>query len=173
MFTIDQAQHLLELPKKVEKDGKLYDNISFTQPFPFQERYTLISPDYTEFSFLYEINQSKKNQYKLSLYLMNEDMRLGLLRVDFSGQHENPHTANDKVPPVFHAFIGKFFDYNEHHIHYYVEGYKTTLDWALPLINDSFPVKEVKNSSHIIHAFNSFNNLIHLETNFTINSLLI
>lgn len=46
--------------KKVEKDGKLQDNISFTQPFPFQERYTLISPDDTGFTFLYEINQSRR-----------------------------------------------------------------------------------------------------------------
>lgn len=100
---------------------------------------------------------------------MNEDTRIGLLRVDFSGQHENPHNANDKVPAAFHPFAGKFFDYNDHHIHYYVEGYKTTLDWALPLTNDSFPVKEITNSSDIIHAFKSFNTLIHLETTFTIN----
>lgn len=49
-------------------DGILQDNITFTQPFPFQERYTLISPDDTDFTFVYEINQSKKNQYKLHYF---------------------------------------------------------------------------------------------------------
>ncbi len=162
MFTTEQAQYLLQLPKKVEMNGTLQDTITFSQPFPFQERYTLISYDDTEFTFLYEINQSKKNQFKLTLYLMDEDTRIGLLRVDFSGQHENPHTIIDKVPAAFHPFVGKFFNYTEHHIHYFVEGYKTTLDWAVPLVNDDFRVKNIIGSGDI-----------HLETNFVINPLLI
>lgn len=173
MFTIEQAQYLLKLPKKVELNGKLEDKITLLQEFPFQERYALISPENEDFTFLYEINQSKKNQFKLTLYLLDEETRIGLLRVDFSGQHENPHTINDKVPAVLHPFVGKFFNYNEHHIHYFVEGYKTPLDWALPLIDDTFPVKEILNPNDIITAFKSFNKIIHLETNFVINPLLL
>lgn len=172
-FTFEQAQYLLQLPKKVEMNGTLQDSITFTQPFPFQERYTLISPDDTEFTFLYEVNQSSKNQFKLTLFLMDEDTRIGLLRVDFSGQHENPHTIKENVPLAFRPFIGKFFNYDSHHIHCFVEGYKTTLDWALPLTDDTFPVKQIKNSNDVIAAFNSFNDVIHLETNFIINLLLI
>ncbi len=152
MFTTEQAQYLLQLPKKVEMNGTLQDSITFTQPFPFQERYTLISSDDTEFTFLYEVNQSSKNQFKLTLYLMDEDTRVGLLRVDFSGQHENPQNINDKVPEAFHPFAGKFFNYHEHHIHYYIEGYKTTLDWALPLADDTFPVKQIINPNDVITA---------------------
>lgn len=173
MFTSEQSQYLLALPKKVERDGMLQDTITFNQPFPFQERYTLISAEDTDFTFLYEITQSKKNQFKLSLYLMDEDTRIGLLRVDFSGQHENPHTIKENVPLAFHPFAGKFFEYDSHHIHYFVEGYKTTLDWALPLTDDTFPVKQIKNSEDIITAFKRFNDVIHLETNFIIHSLLI
>lgn len=124
MMTTEQAQHLLQLPKKVELVGTLQENITFTQQFPFQEKYTLISPDDADFTFLYEINQSKKNQFKLTLYLMDDDTRTGLLRVDFSGQHENPQTLNANVPAIFHPFVGKFFAYNDHHIHYYVDGYR-------------------------------------------------
>jgi hypothetical protein len=173
MFTIEQAKYLLHLPKKVQVNGVLEDEIIFTQAFPFQERYTLISPYDTDFTFLYEINQSKKNQFKLTLYLMDEDTRIGLLRVDFSGQHVNPQVANDKVPAAFLPFRGKFFYYNDHHIHYYVEGYKTTLDWAIPLADDVFPVKQITNSTDVIEAFLKFNALINLVTIFKINTLLI
>jgi len=173
MFTTEQYQYLLKLPKKVEINGVLENSLAFTQPFPFSERYTLISPDDTDFTFIYEIYQSKKNQFKLTLHLMDCDTRIGLLRVDYSGQHENPQTITENVPAVFHPFAGKFFNYNDHHIHYYVEGYKTTLDWALPLTNDEFPVKEITETNDILKAFYRFNEIINLQTEFKINPLLI
>ena len=173
MFTTEQAQYLLHLPKKVELNEKLQNTIDFHQSFPFQERYTLISPDDSDFTFLYEINQSKKNQFKLTLYIMDGDTRIGLLRVDYKGQHENPQSLKDNVPVIFHPYVGKFFNYNEHHIHLYVEGYKTTLDWALPLSIDAFPIKEIVNNNDVIDAFQSFNHTINLQTVFTIHPLLI
>jgi hypothetical protein len=66
-----------------------------------------------------------------------------------------------------------FFDYHDHHIHYYVEGYKTTLDWALPLTNDDFSVKNITASSDVLDAFYRFNQIINLQTIFRINPLLI
>ncbi len=62
MITKEQSQYLLELPKKVELNGILQNQLTFDQPFPFQERYTLISPDELDFTFLYEVNQGGKNQ---------------------------------------------------------------------------------------------------------------
>ncbi|MFN4299870.1 MAG: DUF6978 family protein [Thermaurantimonas sp.] len=169
MFSIQQAQYLLELPKKVEMNGVLEDKIEIhQQPFPFTVRYTLISPDNTDFTFIYDITQSKKNHFKLTLYLLDDDTKIGLIRIDYNGQHKNPETITPKVPEIFHPFAGKFFDYHEHHIHYYVEGYKTTLDWALPLTEDSFPVKTISNNNDIEQAFFSFNKLIHLQTVFNI-----
>lgn len=173
MFTAEQSQYLLQLPKKVEANGLLQDNLEFNQSFPFQERYTLLSPDDADFTFFYEINQSKKNHFKLTLYLMEDDTKVGLIRVDFSGQHENPQTLKDSVPQMFHSFAGKFFDFADHHIHYYVEGYKTTLDWAMPLRYDSFPVKQITKNNDILDAFYSFNGIINLKTKFKIHPLLI
>lgn len=173
MFTTDQAQYLLQLPKKVEREEKLQNNIDFHQSFPFQERYTLVSPDDPDYTFLYEINQSKKNQFKLTLYAMDGDTRIGLLRIDYTGQHENPQTLKDNVPEIFHPYVGKFFEYHEHHIHIYVEGYKTTLDWALPLKDDTFPIKEITNNNDVIQAFQCFNGIINLLTVFSIHPLLI
>lgn len=104
---------------------------------------------------------------------MDGDTRIGLLRVDYKGQHENPQTLKENVPEILHPFVGKFFDYNEHHIHIYVEGYKTSLDWALPLSKDSFRIKEITNNNDVIEAFQSFNQTINLQTVFTIHPLLI
>lgn len=173
MFTTKQAQYLIQLPKKVEQNGHLADAITFTQPFPFTLRYTLISPDDADYLFLYDITQSTKNHFKLTLYLMEDESRIGLLRVDFNGQHKNPETITEKVPEIFHPFAGKFFDYHEHHIHYYVEGYKTTLDWAIPLDHDSFPVKSITKSDDIKEAFLQFNNIINLQTSFIIDPILL
>lgn len=173
MFSAEQAQNLLKLSKKVEQNGQLIDRLVFAQSSPFTLRYTLISPDDDEFVFLYDVTQSTKNHFKLTLYLLEDETKIGLLRVDYNGQHINPETITDKVPDIFHPFAGKFFDYHEHHIHYYVEGYKTTLDWALPLTNDEFPVKSISGPNDIIQAFLSFNKIINLKTEFIINGLLL
>lgn len=171
MLTTEQAQELIQLPKKVETNGKLEDSIIYGQPLPFQERYTLISPDELDFTFLYVVNQSAKNLFKLSLYLLDDDTRIGLLRVDFSGQHENPQVLTEAVPEIFHPYVGKFFNYNDHHIHYYVEGYRTTLDWAVPLADDPFPVKQITGNMDVIEAFQQFNQIINLQTTFNLSQL--
>lgn len=118
-------------------------------------RYILISPDDVDFVFIYDITQSKKNHFKLTLYLLEGETKIGLLRVDYNGQHINSEILTDKVPEVFHPYVGKFFDYHEHHIRYYVKGCKTTSDWVLPL------------------TFEYFNKIISLQTIFKINSLLL
>ena len=168
MFTFDEAQNLLKLPKKVESNGKLLEKMNLDQSLPFQKRFALLASDEPDFFFLYDASQSKKNNFKLSLYIMENESKIGLLRVDFSGQHQNPEIITDNVPAVFHPYAGKFFSYDDHHIHYYVEGYRSTLDWALPLTADSFPIKQIKDASDIVNAFRSFNEVIHLETEFSI-----
>jgi len=173
MFSTKQVRYLLELSNKVEKNGQLINELDFDRAFPFTHRYNLISPEDDEFIFLYDITQSSKNHFKLTLYLLDDETRIGLLRVDYNGQHKNPETVSDKLPDVFYPFAGKFFDYHEHHIHYYVEGYKTTLDWALPLVNDSFPVKKISKPDDIIEAFLKFNHIINLKTKFIINGFLL
>lgn len=173
MFTTQQARYLLQIPKKVVKNEVFKDNISFTQPFPFTLRYSLLSSDEPDFLFLYDITQSKKNHFKLTLYLMENETKIGLIRVDYNGQHKNPETITDTVPQMFHSYAGKFFDYHEHHIHYYVEGYKTTLDWAIPLTDDDFPIKSIASNNDVLDAFFSFNRIINLITNFDINRTLL
>lgn len=173
MFTFSLVQKLLDLPKKVEQNGVLCDHLPLVQRFPFRHNFVLVSPDDPDYTFLYEVWQSAKNQFKMTLYLMDDDTRTGLLRVDYSGQHKNPETITESVPAIFHPYVGRFFDYHEHHIHYFVEGYKTTLYWALPLASTYFAVKTIASASDVVLAFLEFNRVIRLETIFTTDPLLL
>jgi len=173
MFSNNDANYLLSLDKKVFHNDTLTDKLCLTQSFPFQHKFELIAPSDSDYTFLYDINQSAKNQFKLTLYLLDSDTRIGLLRIDFNGQHKNPEMITDKVHKFLHAYAGVFFDYNQPHIHYYVEGYKTTLDWAMPLSDDDFPVKQITKPSDITEAFYAFNKKINLSTNFIINPMLL
>jgi hypothetical protein len=171
MLTIEQVKYLLALPKKVEADNNLHDVINLDQTIPFQHRYHLVSEQDSEYTFLYNIDQSKKNYFKLSLYLMDNETQIGLLRIDYSGQHQNP-PANDNLPPEFQPHIEKFFRYDEPHIHYYVEGYKP-LAWAIPLSEIDFEVQQITSNADVISAFIAFNTMISLQTCFIINPTLL
>jgi len=165
------ADYLLALPKRVELNGILENSITFNQLIPFQQKYKLGSPMDDNYTFLYEINQSSKSHLKLTLYLMDNNTKIGLLRVDFKGQHQNPEEVIEDLPKDLLPFAGKLFDYNEPHIHYHVEGYKQ-MAWAKP-VKDNFPVSDITSSADIISAFHAFNTMIALETSFTINSVLL
>jgi|SRR6185437_5448709 len=165
MISIEHSEYLLKIPKKVKLKGILEDQIEFQTNLPIQSYFILTSPEESEFSFLYDINQSSKNHFKLSLYLMCEDTKVGLLRVDYNGQHINPEGLIDTLPEKFHKYAGKFFEYDEPHIHYNVDGYKN-LVWALPLENDLFEVKSLNNQNDVVSAILHFNKLINLETKF-------
>jgi len=91
-----------------------------------------------------------------------------LLRIDYGGGHKNPETVIETVPEYLIPFAGKIFTYDEPHIHLYVEGYKSHMDWAMPLQQNDFPVKSITNSTDIIDAFYEFNMRIFIKTSFTI-----
>jgi uncharacterized sporulation protein YeaH/YhbH (DUF444 family) len=102
---------------------------------------------------------------------MDNDTKTGLLRVDFNGRHENPEEVIENLPEDLLPLAGKFFDYNEPHIHYHVEGYKQ-MAWAKP-VKDNFPVSNITSSTDVLSAFHAFNTIIALETRFTINPILL
>lgn len=168
MFTLEQANYLIALEKKVELEGKFEEFVKLNHHFPFVYKFQLAAEKNHDYTFLYDIKQSSKNQYKFTLYFLEGDTKIGLLRVDYGGIHKNPEIATALVPGYLLPFTGKYFNYDEPHIHVYVEGYKTTMDWALPLKTDSFPVKTISNGSDIIDAFYEFNQRINIKTTFTI-----
>lgn len=172
----EQAEYLLKLPKKVLEKDVLLDNLTINQVFPFNLRYELISEKDDEFTFLLEIQQSKKSTIRISFHHLENDSKTGLLRVDYNSGHKNPEDINEFLPEKFHPFAGKYFNNDDHHIHYHIQGYRS-LAWALPLTVDDFEIKEINDDANFNNTFSniikSFAKAINIETKIQINTLLL
>jgi len=92
---------------------------------------------------------------------------VGLLRLDFYGRHRNPEGINERVPAFLHKYAGKDFGYNDHHIHVYVEG--SDLEWAIPIVDHDFPIKQIAGIGDIVNAIMNFQIEINLETKLRFN----
>ena len=151
------------------------DVLIVNQEFPMNFRYELVSEDDDEFSFLWEVTQSTKNTLKISLHFQEDESKIGLLRVDYFGTHQNPFAAKDDLPNKFKPYIGKAFSYDEPHVHYHVEGYKP-LVWAVPIEISEMTIIEITETdtcSKVVSAILDFAKIINLETKLTINPLLL
>ncbi len=175
-ITNEQAEYLLKLPKKVVENEKLLEKLTIDQQFPFYARFELVSEIDDEFTFLWEIQQSKKNSIRVSFHHQENDSKTGLLRVDYNSGHKNPEEISEFVPEIFHPFAGKCFDNTEHHIHYHVQGYKS-LAWAIPLTNDCFNIKELNDgrdfNSTFANIIKLFAKTVNIETEISVNELLL
>ncbi len=175
-ITNEQAEYLLKLPKKVVQNDMLLDKLTIDQKFPFDARFELVSEKDDEFTFIWEIQQSKKNSIRVSFHHQENDGKTGLLRVDYNSGHKNPEVASEHVPEKFHPFVGKIFSNNEHHIHYHVQGYKS-LVWAVPLSVDKFEIKELNNGADFNSTFANilklFAKTVNIETEISVNELLL
>lgn len=172
MFTNQEVDYLLNLPKKIIADGNLIDQFNVQQKFPFYQKWILGSEDDEDYIFLMEVQQSSKFSIKFDLHHQEDQSKIGLIRINYFGKHKNPENITDKVPADLVPFAGKWFDFNEHHIHYYVEGYKP-LAWAIPLINDNFPVKSITENSDIVDSFLHFCKRINLITTIVFEETII
>jgi len=173
-MTTEQSELLLKLPKKIlnNKNKEPLLEIIINQQYPFRERFELLSND-EEFYFLWEIRQSSKKKLKINLHIQENGTKIGLMRLDYYGNvHTNPINTNNFLPVKFHKYAGKTFNIDEHHIHYYVQGYKP-LAWAIPLIDDDFEIKTIENSAGINDIIISFSKLINIETKIQINAILL
>jgi hypothetical protein len=174
-ITNEQAKYLLSLPKKIAGKDGLLSKITINLKIPFQERYELFSETDNEFSFLWNIRQSKKGILQINLHFQENDSKIGLIRIDYNRGHKNPETVNQHVPEKFHPYAGKQFSNMEHHIHYHVHSYPS-LAWAIPLTDDDFEIKSI-NENHINDSFSnaimSFAKTINIETIITISTLIL
>ena len=172
----EQADYLIQLPKKIVEKDVLLDKLTINQEFPLNLRYELVSEKDDEFTFLFQIEQSKKNSIRISFHHQENDSNVGLLRVDFNGGHKNPENINSFLPDRFHPYAGKYFANHEHHIHYHIQGYRS-LAWAIPLTDDAFAIKEINDDSSFNNTFAEiirlFAKTINLETTIQINTLLL
>ncbi len=172
----EQAEYLLKLPKKIVEKEKLLETLTINQEFPLNQRYDLVSEKDDEFTFLLEIQQSKKSSIRISFHHQENDSKTGLLRVDYNSGHKNPEEITEYLPEKFHPYAGKYYTNNEHHIHYHIQGYKP-LAWAIPLAVDEFEIKEINDdanfNSTLADIIKLFAKTINIETKIQINTLLI
>lgn len=167
MITQEQADYLIDLPKYIIEGEDILDLKDYSPTFPVNDRIYIISKDDDTYSFFIEIQQSRKNQLKLTLHFQEDETNIGLLRVDYNGRHKNPESGNSALPKIFEPYIGLWIE--ESHIHYYVEGYNP-LVWAIPLNTDeTYSAKSFTGINDYADAFKTFFNKINVETNLTIN----
>lgn len=165
MFSNELAAKLINLPKEIE-GGTTTLNLADEKI-----RLTLNNADEPEYSFLFEVTSHKKISFKISLHNQEDNVKEGLMRVDYKGGHKNPEGLNAFVPEIVKPYAGYFFQ-NEAHIHIYVEGFKD-LAWAVPLSIYSFPILEVNNTDDFGNAISTFAKRINLITPFVIQNTLL
>ena len=162
-FSFDDAAELLRVPKKIACANGFQPTIQVRLGIAnIQLDYDVVSEN-EEYMFKLSILQSPKYTIKISLHFQDDDSKIGLLRVDYGGIHTNPQIANDKVPNFIRPYAGKRFGYDDHHIHFHVDGY-FPLNWAVPLTDDSFPVKEILDISSFELALIGFAKRVNIVT---------
>ena len=117
MFTNEEAQSLIETEKVLKDPAQIFDLAES------KNRIYLLAPNEPEYEFFLEVTLNKKIQLKISLHHQESNSNVGLARLDFKGRHQNPAEANSNLPNRFKPYVGKFFEKDEPHIHFYVEGY--------------------------------------------------
>jgi hypothetical protein len=168
MFTDKQLEVMMKMPKLIIEDDKRVDSLEINQPSIWGHSYVLEGNSGDEVvMFRWVIWQSKKRHLKLSLHHQEEEANVGLFRIDYNSGHNNPPVVSHELPEKFHSFAGKRFSVDEHHVHYYVKGYKP-LVWALPIINDPFPYKNI-DRNNMVDIIEAFADAINLKTRLLIN----
>jgi hypothetical protein len=163
---------LLLLKKKIiDQNDVLISEYTLRNYPPIDLKLYLKSELNDDLLFLYRINQSSKNIFKLTLFLLERNQFIDIVRIDFSGKHKNPDTINDFVPDDLKILAGKWIGYEQPHIHINIKGYKP-LSWARP-IGKEFPIAEIKNQKDVVNAILEFNSLINLETIFMLDNPLL
>lgn len=155
MLTNDEVLYLLGLKKSLENNKKILVKNRKT-------RLELISPDDKNVKFWVELTRNEKILLKTSIHHLETNHHVGLLRIDYKGSHKNPEIVTDKVPEIVKPYAGLYII--EPHIHIYVEGYND-LAWAIPLNDDDFKIKILKDVYDIISLLTEFAKKINLEIN--------
>ena len=159
---IINPQQLLNTPKFICVDGHIQEQHKISCTFPIDVRLILATKEDVPYEFLMQISQSAKNSVKMSLHLQSNNLKIGLLRVDYSGTHRNPQEATEDVPIDFLPYQGKIIIGS--HIHYYVQGYNQ-LEWAIPIEDTNYKCKEIDDyQESIVKAIECFAETIRLNT---------
>ena len=156
----DEAQRLLELPKKIVVGDRPQDNLNITFTERICKRFNLRSEDGNQI-FLFNIQQQAKSHLKISLHFQENSQYIGLLRLEYQNSHKNPERLNQYVPEMARPYCGQYID--ESHIHIYVQGYNS-LAWAVPLDAYGFSAKSIESTDAFFCAVQEFCDKISVAT---------
>ena len=161
----EDIQRLLSVEKSVDANALQNDALVLSLDFPVQKEIRLFSA-MGDVEFRWVINQSSKVSFKITLFVMEKENNLGLLRLDYvpvSKFHLNPSLGKDESLPDFllkHA--GE--EIRGNHVHYAIPGYKD-LSWAVPLPEvPTFPETFDGQQSSLPDIVNSFARHINVST---------
>ena len=165
MFSNELALKLIKLPKAIA-GGTTTINLSDER-----SRFILNNNNDPGYEFLFEITSNRKITFKISFHNQENNVKEGLIRIDYKGGHKNPESITDFVPENVRKYVGYCF-VNEPHVHLYVEGFKD-LAWAIPLTDYDFPVLDIKNTDDFGAAINAFSKEINIITPFNIQNAIL
>ncbi len=166
-MNVELANYLLGLEKHIIKNKEYVENENILIETPVKLRFLLSSKEDPVQTFLVDIKESDKKSLKISFHHQDDVTQNGLLRVDYYSRHKNPEEILDTVPEHFKPYAGIYLDDYPGHIHYIVDGY-SPLAWAIPLEEDEFPVKDIKNIGDVKEALTAFFTKINIKTKITL-----
>ena len=158
-LTNEEAQILLNMPKKIIEQDELKNQVIMRTLGRINNRFIIHSLDCNEV-FLMQIKQNRMH-LKIDFHFQDNSSHIGLLRVDYNGEHKNPEIANEYVPEIALPYTGNII--SESHIHFHVESYKS-LAWAVPLNVYDFAIKKMTDGKTFYEATKEFCRKINLQT---------
>ena len=167
MFTNEEATYLLNLDKSLSNPNQIIDLGNK------KNRLYLHSNQDAEYNFWVEITSNQKILLKTSIHHSESNSNIGLLRIDYKGGHKNPSIIKNTLPKYLEPYADKWFDPDEPHMHVYVEGYRGPLDWAIPLTDTDFPIKEINAPSDLSNLIVNFARSINLKSKINIQQSIL
>ena len=160
----DDIQQLIAIEKSVDESMLSDGVLTLSLDFPVQKEIRLFSLN-GDVEFRWVINQSSKISFKVTLFVMEKENNLGLLRVDYvpaSKIHYNPQVGDAIVPDFLTQYAGQ--EIRGNHVHFAVPGYKELI-WAMPLSEtQAFPKVFDGKQPSLGDIVDSFANRINLST---------
>lgn len=160
----EDIQQLLTVEKCVDSNMLQNNALVLSLAFPVKQEIRLISA-MGDIEFRWVINQSSKVSFKITLFVMEKENNLGLLRLDYvpvSTFHINPNAEEGSIPDYLKEYAGQ--EIRGSHVHFAVPGFKE-LSWAMPLSDvQDFPKAFDGQQFSISEIVSSFARRINLST---------
>lgn len=173
ILTIEEVDKIISAKKYIIAGNKMLSSFRIEQSSSLDLRITL-QTECKGYMLIWRIVGGKKNHLKMSLHLQEQKDNTGLLRIDYRGSHVNPQIAPENLPEKFVPYVGAFFEATSSHVHYYVPGGRSSLEWAIPIADTDISCKKILSlHKDIGNAIESFCTYINIGTKIQFDRILI